>query len=485
MSGTVSVSRTTQGCSRRKRYRTPGLVVAALLTGCSSPPPASPQTHPGHLQGAILFLLDTVRADHLSCYGHTRPTSPAIARLAEQGVLFEQVVSAAPWTLPSVRTSLSARGVDRASTPDNKLSASVAESIRRAGYTTAAITEGGFVSKTFGFDLGFDEYFEEEGAVQLVRPDKPHDPNAKGGIARTFERAKGWIAKHRGDRFFLLVHTYEPHAPHDRATFTPGLPPSHFGEIFTIETGELLRAGRIPFDAADLTYLAALYDGGIHEADKRVGELLDFLGQIGLRDRMLIAVTSDHGEELGDHYWALSGNHGHSLHDELLLVPLVLYNPSEAYPVRRVRSQVRTIDVLPTIAEILGARLDFSADGASLLPVLRGAETEGRIAYGGRTKYGPRQIFVRHRGYKYIAVTDPGEGREPVLPPPPPVQLYDLAGDPHERTNLADSRRDIIREMERFVAAMRAAGAEPETTPLPEQMDPETRERLRSLGYVR
>lgn len=464
------------------------LVASLLLAGCSpapQPPGAPASRTRQQLQGAVLFLLDTVRADHVTCYGYARPTTSALARIAEQGVVFEKVIASAPWTLPSVQTILSAQGLDRAATAEHKLSASVVESIRRAGYATGAATEGGFVSKAFGFDRGFDEYYEEEGAVQLVRPDKPRNPNPSGGIDRTFAKAREWLGKHRNEKFFLLVHTYEPHAPHDRPTFTPGLPVPRFGPIFTIETGALLRAGRIPFGEAELRYLEALYDGGVHEADRHVGAFLDFLGEVGLADRTLVAVTSDHGEELGDHYPAFSGNHGHSLHDELLLVPLVLHDPTNDYPVRRVRSQVRTIDILPTIAEILGAPVEYPADGASLVPVLLGKETEGRIASGGGTKYGPEQVFVRHGGYKLIRVTDPSPKREPVLPPPPPVQLYDLVRDPRERTNLAQPRPEIVRQMERLLEAARATGKVGDALPPPEEMDPELRERLRSLGYLK
>ena len=182
-----------------------------------------------------------------------RAADVACDRASSDGVLFEQAVSAAPWTLPSVRTILSARGVERAATEDNKLSASVVEAIHKAGYATAAFTEGGFVSKSFGLDLGFDEYFEEEGAVQLVRPDKPHNADARGGIEQTFGRARRWLERHRSDPFFLWIHTYEPHAPHDRSTFTAGLSPAHFGRIFTIETGALLRAARIPFATTTCT----------------------------------------------------------------------------------------------------------------------------------------------------------------------------------------------------------------------------------------
>src|SRR5262249_11681251 len=151
-------------------------------------------------------------------------------------------------------------------------------------------------SKSYGLDLGFDEFVEEEGEVQLIRRDKPRNPNARGGIERTFERARGWIEQHRDAPFFLFIHTYEAHSPHDRLTFTPGVPVGHFGEVFTIATSRALRDGKIPFDDGDARYLAALYDGGLRKADDEIASFLEFLGRMGLRDRTLVVVTSDHGE---------------------------------------------------------------------------------------------------------------------------------------------------------------------------------------------
>jgi arylsulfatase A-like enzyme len=141
-------------------------------------------------RGTVIIMLDTVRPDHLSCYGYERETSPVLARLAGRGVLFETVVSFAPWTLPSVASFLAGTRPGPGVFVQGRLQQSLAESFRDAGFATAAFTEGGFVSRFFGFDLGFADYHEEEGAVQLRGQGQPRNSNPSGGIANTFRRAK-------------------------------------------------------------------------------------------------------------------------------------------------------------------------------------------------------------------------------------------------------------------------------------------------------
>jgi arylsulfatase A-like enzyme len=433
------------------------------------------------LQGAVLIVLDTVRAGHLSAYGHERRTSPSLDRLAQEGVLFEQVVSFAPWTLPSVATILSGRPAGEVYV-DGHLRESIVERVRAAGYRTAAVTEGGWFSKAFGFDLGFADYVEEEGAVQWREPGRGRDREPTGGIESTFGIARRWLSAHRDDRFFLVIHTYEPHAPYRRRTFAAGQTSESIGDVFRLEMMPELKSGRIRLGDEDLAYLAALYDGGILESDRHVGALLVFLETVGLRDRTLVVVTSDHGEELGDHYRTHAGDHGHALLDDQLLVPLILHNPVEAYPVRRVTAQVRTMDILPTIAEILGVVPGADLAGSSLVPMMRGEERGGRLAVGGDTKSGPRRAFLRDRGYKYIAVLGPHEEGRPLPFEPPADQLYDLRADPGERSNLASERPELAREFREILAGL--GGGPDGARVLPDRLDPEQIDRLRSLGYL-
>jgi len=453
------------------------LVLASLLT-CKN---RDAESDGGELHGAVLILFDTLRADHLSCCGYDRETSPRLDRLAGEGVLFEQTVSFAPWTLPSVVNILSGCRPNTRVFEEQRLRRSLVEDISKAGFLTGAVTEGGFVSKFYNIDRGFTYYHEEEGPVQLHIPGKPHVRNPTGGIETTFRLAREWIEKHGDRKFFLFIHTYEPHTPYTRRTFAEGMTPPSWGSTFTMDTIARMQAGDLTFGESDLEYLEALYDGGILESDRHVGEFLDFLEDAGLGDKVLVAVTSDHGEDLGDHYVSRSGRHGHSCLDELVMVPLIIRNPCEDYPVARIRQQVRLMDVMPTIADILGVPTGGVINGTSLVPLMRGEDDTARPASGGATRSGPKRMFLRWLGYKFIRVIGPEPEDEHLDPPPPPMQLYDLRADPDERTNLAREEPDIVRKMMKILTG--TEDSESGDFSMPEDMDEALRRRLESLGY--
>lgn len=476
--------------SSRRRGLALALTVLAGHSICCGERSAPRPAH-AELRGAIFIVLDTVRADHVSISGYERATTPTLETLAARGVVFEQAISFSPWTLPSLVATLSGSwggrpGVFRS----GRLRRSLVESIRDAGFATAAVTEGAFVSQDFGFDLGFEHYREEEGVVQRLLPGETRDENARGSIERTFEQAGKWLREHADARFFLLIHSYEAHAPYLRKAFTEGLQPGAVGDVFEPEQLPRLRSGEVRFGADDLVYLRALYDGGILESDRQIGGLLALLEELGLRRSTLLVVSSDHGESLGEHDPATAGDHGHSLYDDLLRVPLLIANPIEDYPVRRVASQVRTIDILPTIADILGVEQPRRAeqdatpgpDGRSLVPLMRGGEAGERIAFGGATRVLPARSFVRHLGYKYIE-TRPGSALDPERPAPPPRQLYDLDSDPGERVNLVDREPELAsrlqKSLHKHLESQQPEGLEPARDALPNAL----RRRLESLGY--
>ncbi len=457
-------------------------LLPCLFQGCDSS-----SENGEELQGAVLILLDTVRADRLSCYGYERETSPRLEQLADEGVLFEKAVSFAPWTLPSMVSLFAANRVG-SSVFGKTLNYSLVEELAEKGIATAGITEGGFVSSKLGFNLGFSLYVDEGGDVE-VQPDghslimKMDDP--EGRIENTFGRAKKWLAEHRNEKFFLYIHTYEAHTPYTRTTFTEGMKPGKVGETFTLDKLDLLQSGKLVFDRSEREYLDALYDSGILKCDEQVGAFLDYLKEIGLRDKTLVVVTSDHGEELGDHYPSFSGEHGHSLYDELLLVPLIVHDPTESFPKNRIASQVRLMDVMPTITEALGVKPGRRTEGRSLRPVMRGEETRGRSAIGGVTKAGPQRVYARWLGYKSIWVVGPQAGRFPLSPQPPPVALYDLRADPGETRDISARKPEIVRKMQEVLQGMDWTKDEQERFSLPDNMDESLRERLKSLGYIR
>jgi arylsulfatase A-like enzyme len=473
------------------RRRSLALALAVLSAHASACGEAPSRRQAGP-RNAVLIVLDTVRADHLSAAGYERPTTPTLDALAANGVVFEQAISYSPWTLPSLVATLSGSWAGRQGVfRSGRLQRSLVETIRDAGFATAAVTEGAFVSRDFGFDLGFDHYREEEGSVQRLLPGEARDDRAGGSIERTFERAGQWLRGNAHTRFFLMIHSYEPHAPYLRRSFTEGLEPGAVGETFTPVALPLLRAGRLRFDASDLEYLRALYDGGILESDRQIGRLMRVLDELDLARDTLLVVSSDHGEALGERNPMNAGDHGHSLYDELLRVPLVIVDPTEEPAVRRVPVQVRTIDILPTIADLLGVELPKPSasaeasqiDGRSLAPLMRAEDSKARIAFGGATRALPARSFVRHEGYKYIE-TRSGSDLDPLRPAPPPRQLYDLSSDPGERTNLVKSSPEIAARLQErlheHLESQRGEAPQPVRDAIPNAL----RQRLESLGYL-
>jgi arylsulfatase A-like enzyme len=455
------------------RLRIAFCVVVALACACGG------EARP---RNAVLIVIDTLRPDHLSAYGSERPTSPSLDALAARGALFEQAISNSSWTLPALIGLLSgshpsARNFERG------LRSSEVERLRDAGFQTAAFTEGGYVSRYFGLDRGFDAWEETEGDLHWTGAERP--ANRGGGIEHTFDRAREWLRAH-GDRpFFLLVHTYEVHAPYRRRTFAEGSDPGALGATFEIQDAVRVRTGKLSIGPVERAYLERLYDGGVREADREVGALLDELEALGLTARTLVVVTSDHGEEFGEHYPDHAGDHGHSLYDNLIRVPLIVFDPTARHSDagRRVTAQVRTLDVMPTVLDRLGVASP-PVDGRSLEPLLRGEADAERPAFArlfprGRNGIGPSRTALRAGGFKVIVNLPFAD------PPVAAVELYDLSADPAEHTNLAGEdateREALLARLSELAGPLAEAG-------LPDLREVKGSEalqaRLRALGYA-
>jgi len=429
------------------------------------------------LRGAVLIVLDTLRADGLSAYGNRRRTSPHLDALAERGVLFERAVSHASGTLPAFVGLLSGR-YPSAEVMDGQLQSSLVERLRDAGFRTAAFTEGGYVSSYYGMDLGFGEFLEEEGAVHLTVGGSPVHARA-GGIEETFRRAEAWLRENGSAPFFLMVHTYEVHMPYRRLEYASGIERGRLSETFEIVDAPGAFADQPPPTETELAYIRALYDGGVAAADRQVGELLGVLEELDLSERTLVVVTSDHGEDLGSREPPRPGTHGHTLYDELLLVPLVIYDPRLEVAASRISAQVRLVDVLPTVLDSLGVAQDPRSHGRSLAPLMRGEESEGRPAYAQLVELsgGARGFALREGAHKLI---------QNVFPTVPSVELYDLAADPAEARNLAEQESELV---ERLRSGLRREHDPVAQSGLPNyRTDRSTpralRERLEALGYV-
>lgn len=426
------------------------------------------------LDGVVLVVLDTLRADGLSSYGNPRPTSPRIDALAERSVLFERAVSAAPWTLPGFAGLLSGR-YPTAQILDGHLRVSLVEPLREAGFRTAAFTEGGYVSSFFGLDRGFGTFTELEGPVELKAGGLRINQQG-GGIEATFRSAEAWLGKQRDSRFFLMVHSYEIHTPYRRLEYAAALERGGLPETFETDDADRFATGAVQASEAELAYLRALYDGGIATADREVGRLLDAIEALGLAERTLVVLTSDHGEDLGDRSPLRAGNHGHSLYDELMLVPLIVHDPRRGAPVGRIAYQVRIVDVMPTILDLLGVPAPEGLDGRSLVRLMRGEETGDRPAFARLQKAGVREM-VRDRSHKLI---------RNVFPIVPAIEFYNLADDPGEQRNLAKQRTEELAELSAALRELRTSVAEdgPPNYEPHRTVPAELRERLEALGYA-
>lgn len=329
----------------------------------------------------LLISLDTLRADRLSLYGNPRPTSPRIDAWArERGITFATTVAQAPWTLPShvsMLTGLEAlrHGVNYNSPAPASLEF-VAERFRQAGYSTVAITGGGWMSPEYGFSQGFDRY------AYWPRGDGEQE------LRSNMDRLLAWLTAHRDRRFFALFHTYEPHAPYeprqpyfdrfydgplkdrvDAVEWRPPRPNSGVVERRVEFTWGSQADEPAPPEGETLELVDALYDAGVAYTDAQIGRLLRRLQELELTDRTIVVVTSDHGEALGEH-GRLQG-HGYT-YDHNLLVPLVISAPDLESAATTVEPQVRSVDLAPTLLELAGLAPLPGIDGRSLVPVLRG-----------------------------------------------------------------------------------------------------------------
>ena len=463
---------------RRLRWRLAALTLVGAL-GCAPPPPA-PRPH-----GILLVVLDTLRADGLGSYGNPRPTSPAIDELARSGVLFERATSHAAWTLPGFIGLLSGEHPSHAVYAEGRLRRSLVERLRSAGYRTAAFTEGAYVSRAFGMDLGFDEFVEIEAQIRLRDGGSGEDAirGARGGIAHTFDAAIAWLRAHSEEPFFLLVHSYEPHLPYRRRDFAESLPAGSLGPTYEVADARSVHEGARSVGPVERDYVRALYDGGVLESDRQVGRLLAALEALGLADRTVVAVTSDHGEDLGERDLHQLGRHQHQLHDDLLHVPLVLRDPREDFPVRRVGTQVRLTDVLPTLLELADLQAPANADGRSLVSLMRGAEQGDRIAFASLSTPDLRLAAIRTRDAKVVLQLRPPRAGETT----PDAALYDLRADPLERDPRAAAGDPRLARLSAALRAwMRQVSARGDATlaPEPARAGLELREQLRALGYV-
>jgi len=430
----------------------------------------------------ILVSIDTLRADRLRSLGNARALTPALDRLAAEGIYFEQAISAAPWTLPShasLFTSLlpfdMRRHWDYGGTV-HLARVLLAERLYEAGYRTAGFTGGGYVSSQFGFEQGFEVY-------------EDHDETLEGGPEAIAEAALSWVRSVKGAPFFLFLHTYEPHYPYVHADFAKADDAGRLPRIVSGKEVEEMHRGRLVPTPAERRYVTDLYDGDVAHADSVIGGFLEALRGDGTLDRTLVVVLSDHGEELWDREPGYSPDHGHSLYQELVHVPLLFRWPGQVRAGARIRTPVSLLDVVPTLLDLAGLPADPLHEGRSLATTLRtGGEPDPRTILVESVQYGPDRFLMRTGDLAAILTPYPDRLDNAVSIPARALEVFDLAVDPLEQHDLSSHLTGTAAEMvdalwqrsRGILNSPSRKGAE-EAPELPEEL----LEQLRSLGYLR
>ncbi|OQX55061.1 MAG: hypothetical protein B5M54_03525 [Candidatus Aminicenantes bacterium 4484_214] len=439
-------------------------------------------------KNVVLVSLDTLRADHLSCYGYSRKTSPNLDALAREGFLFEKAIAPSPWTLPSHVSMLTGlRTINhQVTSPEDKMSdqlETLAEVFSRAGYATVALTGGGYLHHSYGFSQGFDHY--------LIRG----EVNNYRAVESLSENVNNWIERLKDRPFFLFIHTYQIHSPYHS--------PPPYNRRFLDETAKWekvdLKQMRLnkelrykPLIPQERKNIIDLYDGEIvYTDDVLIKSLIAELRRQNLYDRTLIAVTSDHGEEFYEHRgWS----HSHNVYNELLRVPLIIKNFNSYPQGKRIKQMVRMIDLFPTILEACGWKSNqFQIDGQSLWPLIRGGERIQQVIIsdlGSRVLLPPlpMKISLIKEDYKLI-INEPYRPEELKYfsyPPPvtPPLELYNLAVDFSEKRNLIEEKPEIARRLLKILEQDYRQKTT-FTSSKKKDSDKSLEEQLRALGYIK
>lgn len=440
-------------------------------------------------KNVILISLDTLRPDHLGCYGYSRDTSPSIDSLSQESVLFQNTFATSPWTLPShvsMLTSLNCINhqvyhIDQTMNPSIS---TLADILRTKDYFTGAITGGGYVSGLYGFSKGFDSY-HVRGAILEKNA-------AEIGCRYALE----WINRHKDRNFFLFLHTYQIHTPYDS--------PPPYCSLFLEEDSKLTQVdlGRLRFNhenryrraAADLRQnIIDVYDGEIRYTDEfLINPLLERLKKLDLYDDTMIILTSDHGEEFYEHG---SWEHTNSVYNETIKIPLIIKFFNSEYAGKKIEKFARIIDIMPTILDALGIDPPkHHLDGESLLALLSSEEQENRerificeLASNVMQRHVPKKVAINREKHKFILNQDykPEDLAYFSSPPPDtnPMEVFDLEADPDELENKVRENPRLAQALLDYLKTHNKQKGK--VVPKEAELTEELREQLKALGYIK
>ena len=423
----------------------------------------------------LLITIDTLRADHLSNYGYHRETSPALDNFASEGVLFENAIAQRGATWPSIASIMTSmypgtHGVRKNGIALDPSKRTLGELLQEDSYLTAAIITNMRISPHRGFDtrLGFGGTRRDDRATRA---------------------ALRWLNNNSSSKFFLWLHLFAPHAPYEPPPpFDKGIDNAYQGDL-SGKRPELVQitASQKQLSGSEVGYIRSLYDGEVAYVDRNVGLVLRELEKLDLDARTLVVLTSDHGEELYDRNQYFF--HSLLIYDSVLRVPLILRLPEVLPANKRIPPVVQSIDIAPTILDLLGIAIPESFQGRSLSTMMLSDTNDDVSAIYAFSERGANVASVRSNRWRYVS-----NPKEEALGQASQAtesgyryriqkeELYDLEADPDETTNIIHERPDLGEKLKNLLAAWRQE-TEKDTYQNPE-LDQATLDELRALGYI-
>jgi len=452
----------------------------------------------------ILIIVDAARADHFSCYGYNKETTPNIDHIAKEGVLYEQAISPAGWTLPS-HTSLftgnyvSKHGVHNENHIFGTQLPTMPEVLKNNGYHTVGFCTNDWISDATGLTRGFVEYhnYHFSNLTNKVKKVVSVIKN-KGKDDRAFEinkDVKDWINDYLFDHpFFMFIHYGELHLPyHIPRPYNRKFLPSGMTYRSAIKVNQDPKAyydELVQMNQRDFEISKGLYDSALAYVDDRVGQLYEFLEEKGILENTIFIITSDHGESLGDHQHF---DHYYVLYDTLLKVPFIIRYPRVFSPGSREKNMVQTLDILPTLAEVLDLK-DSGLEQMQGIPLTAGSSSKPPRTFtiseryqdlkGRKNSYPDRDLshLVKFERDRKIAIRT--EKYKLIHSMNYKSELYDLENDPGEETNIIYEKEDIASQLRQSIDEWRNSFTPAEIQGEEADFDDVARKRLEALGYL-
>jgi arylsulfatase A-like enzyme len=436
---------------------------------------------PADRPNIVFIVTDTVRRDHLGCYGYSKDTSPNIDALAKNGIRFDKAVATSSWTIPSLMSMFTGLPptLHQATSYERKLAPGIhtlASVLKDGGYQTAGFTSNPSAGKQFGFSRGFEIY--DDYTISMASMDNILEENAKPKTVRnmstspTLNRlAVNWLEnKRRKDApFFLFLLYIDPHGDY--------APPAPYDSMFNKDyrgstKGNIYESVKREYSAEDRNQIIALYDGEIRYTDHHIGLVLKKLEDLGLSNNTLIVFTSDHGEEFWDHGGIL---HGHSLHDELVRVPLIFSWPERLKP-GILDGWQSTQSVMATVLDAAGVKIPEQNQAPSLWKAVTGVRETSQVYVFSETEAEGQSLnSIRNAAGKLII--DLKTGRRIAFAASDNAEKQDVFGQQPEwvrhLSGRYDERRKLLEEQRREIEQADKAA-----------LDEKMLELLKQMGYA-